>query len=231
MLWRGRLDRFPIGAQPPLPPVFVDTPYNQYAGGSLRIVADPQQGRALSAQGTANEGRDGTQRAEAVPTVRVTEGDVVFVQFDLWASPDLAVASRFQGPFQMKSGVESGGEGYGPVGLTVGGNGHDYVEVTDGSGTQAHVIGAIPRGRWTRLVVGVRIEKDSDEAWVEAWRDGENVLPRTESWATRDADGSSGGTMTQSGAYNYFKFGLYRGAPQPAPAEFRFANMVIFRGR
>jgi hypothetical protein len=63
-------------------------------------------------------------------------------------------------------------------------------------------LGPLPKDRWTRLVVGLRLSSDRSQGWVEVYRDGVRVTPRT-SLATMD---------TVNGAPDpiYLKQGIYR---------------------
>jgi hypothetical protein len=227
LLWSADLSAFAPGAKPPFAPVFVDTPFNVFGGGSLTTVSEAGRGTVLRAYGSAHEGENGLQRAEVVPDVAVTAGQVVYVAFDLWVAPRLRVSSAAQGPFQVKSMVASGTEGYPPVGLLVGAHRRDRVLVSDGSLSRTYDLGPVPRGSWSRFTIGMKVSKRPREAWVEVWRDGRNVLRRTNGWHARDVDGRPIGTMTRQGDANYFKFGVYRQS-QPFPVEFRYDNLVIF---
>lgn len=72
-------------------------------------------------------------------------------------------------------------------------------------------------GTWHEFVVGIDWSPDAAEGWVEAWHDGEPVLPRT-ARATQYA--LADGTPVN----NHFKQGLYRDATIP------FAQSVFLRG-
>jgi hypothetical protein len=63
-------------------------------------------------------------------------------------------------------------------------------------------LGALSKGTWTRLAVGLRFSPDPRTGWVEVWRDGRQVLPRS-AVATMDMiNGQPDPT--------YFKQGIYR---------------------
>jgi len=65
-------------------------------------------------------------------------------------------------------------------------------------------MGAVALGQWTHLTVGIRFSTSADDGWVEAWRDGRQVVARTPV-ATMD---------TYQGGPDpiYLKQGIYRSA-------------------
>jgi hypothetical protein len=67
-------------------------------------------------------------------------------------------------------------------------------------------LGALPIGRWTRLVVGMHLSPDAKEGWVEVIRDGRTVVNRTSS-ATMDSYVKNGEKLVDP---IYLKQGIYR---------------------
>lgn len=68
-------------------------------------------------------------------------------------------------------------------------------------------LGAIKKGQWTRLVVGVRFSTDPKVGWVEVYRDGATVVPRLP-LSTMDTYNGTGDAAADP---IYFKQGIYRG--------------------
>lgn len=66
-------------------------------------------------------------------------------------------------------------------------------------------LGPLRRGQWTTLHVGISLSPDPMSGWVEVWRDGAQLIPRT-SVATMD---TIGGVVDPI----YIKQGIYRGGP------------------
>jgi hypothetical protein len=63
-------------------------------------------------------------------------------------------------------------------------------------------LGALTKGAWTHLVVGLSLSPDSQAGWVEVWRDGRLALPRV-AVATMDRIGGHADPI-------YLKQGIYR---------------------
>jgi len=75
--------------------------------------------------------------------------------------------------------------------------------MTAGSAVGWIPLGQVEGGAWTRLVIGVKHSSDPGQGWVEIWRDGVKVLPRTYgATVLKQSNGEIAG--------NYMKQGLYR---------------------
>ena len=79
-------------------------------------------------------------------------------------------------------------------------------------------LGAIKRGQWERIVVGVHLDPTSD-GWVEAYRDGAQALPRT----ARPTMGYYAGEPDAI----YLKQGIYRSAAWAVSHTLEFGPMSI----
>jgi hypothetical protein len=227
--WQTNFSGFAAGATGPFAPAFEDTPWNVYGGGSVGIVSDAIMGKVLRSYGAANQGRDGSQRAEQVPSIKLYQGDVAWIRFDLWANADLGVSNTWQSVAQIKTGGAA--DQTPPVSLDLNAFGEAGLAIASArmSGSEpTHHLGGPPKGQWTRIVLGVHTHTDPAKAWIEVWRDGANVLPR-EPWRAINQYGGNtvGGTMFPGGnGEDYLKFGVYRG-PQGFAADVRYANFAV----
>jgi hypothetical protein len=228
VLWRSNLSAYPEGRKPPLRPHFRNTPWNIYGGSSITIASDPQRGKVVRHVGPANQagtGGDSTnQRAELVPNYFPRKGDTIWWGFDLWVNPELQVSTHHQGALQLKTAPI---EGFPTIGMGVGDTNDNYLAIQ--SGAEHHNIGPVPRGVWTRLVIGIHLNDVVNQGWVEVWRDGVNVLPRNAWDAGTHQTGAKGSTIWASpdATTHYLKFGVYRGAPRAWDEELRFGRMLI----
>jgi len=69
-------------------------------------------------------------------------------------------------------------------------------------------LGPLQKGRWTRIVVGMKLSPNPRQGWVQVARDGRRVMPR-ERLATMDAYEKDG---VREPDPIYLKQGLYRSA-------------------
>jgi hypothetical protein len=251
LLSKPDINSLAVGMAPPYedpdadPPwgVFQDTWWNVYAEASVAVIPDgPAGNKALRFSGPADEaGPDGSQRAEQspcalpvqdsqCPPLALHPGQVVWIAFDVRVNGALPHNRGHNSVFQMKTGgVPDQGSGVMGIGLNDS-RGEGFYLGDAGGDCEHHSLGAVPYGRWAHVVIGMKIAIDPNEAWVEAWRDGENVMPR-EPWHTEamvgPIEGTIGGTMYPGGTdMNYLKFGLYRLAAD-FPASFDLARLAI----
>ena len=84
-------------------------------------------------------------------------------------------------------------------------------------------LGALTPGRWTQVVVGMKLSPDPKEGWIEVSRDGHRLVPRR-GLATMDA-------YTKDGVERvdpiYLKQGLYRSAAWRCTQVVYFGPTVI----
>ncbi len=225
--WQTNFSRFALGQLPPYTPDLSDTSWNIYGGATLKIINDPQKGKVLSVHGAANQARpdDNSQRGEQVPPISLTEGQTRYIGFNLWANPEIPQSpSGHLTLFQIKTGGAA--DQYPVFGMDFG---HGCNCLSMGGVAPGYSLfngGPIPRGVWTRVVLGIHVSKSPSQAWIELWRDGRLVVPRSNGYNARNLDGNIGGTMFANGSSNYIKFGIYRG-PEPFVEEHRFGDMVI----
>jgi hypothetical protein len=80
-------------------------------------------------------------------------------------------------------------------------------------------LGPIALGHWTKITVGMHLSTSSTDGWVEAYRDGTLVVPRTP-MATMD---------TYEGAPDpiYLKQGIYRSAAWDVGQVLYFSAMQV----
>jgi hypothetical protein len=227
VLWRSNLSAYPEGRKPPLRPHFRNTPWNIYGGSSIAIASDPERGKVVRHVGPANQAGTGdnstNQRAELVPNYFPRKGDTIWWGFDLWVNPDIQVSTSHQGFGQLKNAPI---EGFPTISMGIGDTNDNYMAIQ--SGAEHHNIGPVPRGVWTRLVIGIHLSDVVNQGWVEVWRDGQNVLPRNAWDAGTHQAGAKGSTLWQGAVETiYLKFGVYRGAPRAWDEELRFGRMLL----
>ena len=209
-----------------------DTPWNIYGGATVSIVADASKGKAIRSYGSPGGGaqHDGatSQRGEIEPgrnTYR--EGDTIWMGFDFWVSADSGVSNTWSSAMQAhNSHLNSPNWGVG-----VNGNGQRRLVITEpggSSGNPEYQLGPTPSGQWTRILIGEKLAGAPGTGWVEAWRDGQNVLPR-KPWNSYQQYGPNTGQRGSTlfpGATRYYKFGVYRGA-HPSVMDLRYANVKL----
>jgi hypothetical protein len=201
-----------------------DTPWNMVGGGTVSVVSDGRGGKAMRSFGPANQGRDGSQRAEQVPAYYPGNNDMVWMGFDLWVNADLGVSNTWQGVLQGQNSAQGspnwslGINQFGHEGLDIGGHYKEH---------SLAYLGATPYGKWTRIVIGEQLSGSAGAGSIEVWRDGVKVLAKTP-WTSRQYDnfGGSLGSTLFPGTSRFYKFGVYRG-PQAFNADFRVANLKM----
>jgi hypothetical protein len=249
LLSRPDMDSLATGSAPPFANAFEGTPSDIGNGASATVVAGgPGTSKAIRFVGRAGPvdraGPDGTQRAElspcalpvehdACPPLALTPGQVVWIAFDLRVNGALPHNSRHNSVLRMTTG---GRPDQGSPVMRIGlddRTGRDLY-LGDASDDEHHSLGAVPYERWAHIVIGVKINIAPEASWVEAWRDGVNVMPR-QSWhgraTTGPLDGVATGTMSPFGAeVNRLELGLYRQAAT-FPVSFDLARLAIGRTR
>jgi hypothetical protein len=88
-------------------------------------------------------------------------------------------------------------------------------------------LGKIVPGRWTRLTVGLKLSPDPAQGWVNVYRDGVEVVPRT-TLATMDTTKTAAGPVPDP---IYLKQGIYRARSWKTDATLYFGPMVVTRTR
>lgn len=88
-------------------------------------------------------------------------------------------------------------------------------------------LGRIVPGTWTQLTVGLKLSTDLAQGWVEVWRDGENISPRT-AMATMDTMQTSSGPQPDP---LYLKQGIYRARSWKTDATLYFGPMAVTRNK
>jgi Polysaccharide lyase/Malectin domain len=187
--------------------------------GAMRVELRPYGSSPLAADGDVQVGSDGYKASRAEVYGRVPAsmsgtavaqwpdpvdsvrwyGFSVYVPLDFESAPD----TRWLTLTQWK-GLKGGSP---PVGLEVkrgnlrlgGTRTNQGLVPNDGN------LGALRKGQWTRIVVGLKFSPDSSRGWVEVHRDGVQVLPRTP-LATMDRDNGAAGDPDPI----YLKQGIYR---------------------
>ncbi len=88
-------------------------------------------------------------------------------------------------------------------------------------------LGKIVPGTWTELTVGLGLSTDSTQGWVDVYRDGEHIMPRT-AMATMDIVKTRNGPEVDP---IYLKQGIYRARSWKTDATVYFGPMVVTRTR
>jgi hypothetical protein len=86
-------------------------------------------------------------------------------------------------------------------------------------------LGKIVPGQWTHLEIGLKFATDPAQGWVEVYRDGGHVIPRT-TLATMDTTPTSNGRAPDP---IYLKQGIYRARSWKTDAIVYFGPMVVTR--
>jgi hypothetical protein len=84
-------------------------------------------------------------------------------------------------------------------------------------------LGAIAKGAWTQLAVGLGLSPDPAAGWVEVWRDGAQALPRT-AVATMDLVNGQPDPV-------YLKQGIYRDPAWTVPHVLYFGPTTLGTAR
>lgn len=217
IFWQDGLDSEALNSSPPFNG-FKDTPWNKHTGGATSVAAGSDGGKALRSYGPS--GLSGSQRAEEEPTWVPTLGTTTYIGFDLQVNGDSASWSLgWQG--------KRGGKGNGTMGLGVDNRGDNQLTVEGGSSKLG--LGAIVKGAWTRVVLGVYWHRTNGH--VEAWRGGVyqgKVAPWVSKDTSSDGPGTFGSTFPAESTTNvYLKFGVYRNSGQSTSMDLRYQNMVV----
>ena len=203
---------------------FSKAEWDVYTRTSVTIINDAVKGKALSAVIPANYA--GTHRAEQVPTYRPGAGSTIWLGFDIWVNPDLNVSTTWESGWQLKGS----GTGSPAASMDVASFGVNELAIS-ASNIRHFKLGSVPRGQWTRIVIGMYMHATPGQGWLEVWRDGQSFGRKN--WSSTcvapDCSWSTGSTVIPGKAM-YYKFGPYGGA-RGAQVNFRYANMKIGSSR
>jgi hypothetical protein len=202
VLWTGDIETGNISQ-------FNTDPANDVGGTRPRVVTDPvRSGRyalALSIPGSTEpgEGICCGSRDEVKPRFRdLREGDDLWFGFSIYLAPGYPTSGGWQVVTQFKQNFD----GSPPLSLNVeddqykieGGYGYP-----GGSRLFVRPVGAAVTGEWVDWVMHVRFSANPAVGFVEAWRDGELVLPRMSppGGTLYPGSGSRGGSYVKTGPY------------------------------
>jgi len=88
-------------------------------------------------------------------------------------------------------------------------------------------LGKLVPGTWTSLTIGISLSTDPTQGWVDVYRDGVDVMPRT-AMATMDTVKTATGVEPDP---IYLKQGIYRARSWKTDAIVYFGPMVVTRSR
>lgn len=197
-------------------PLWQKTPQHLLGGGRVDIVADNIKGRAIQFSVPA---RPDQQSASTSPqsAVQVPEFEAKLGQ-TYWFGFDLSVVTTEPSSNDVNHSLwqlAHGSEPYfGKLRLTLNTKQQSLALET---GTASLPLGTAPNGDWSRLTVGVHVDVGA-QAWVEVWRDGQNVVQRLPL-----PEGSI--RQVGEGPIN-FRTGIYRGG-STQELKVKMANLVI----
>lgn len=79
---------------------------------------------------------------------------------------------------------------------------------TAGSAIGYRSLGSVTPGVWTRLVIGMKYSPNSSTGWVEIWRDGSQVIPRTSAATMKVVNGTPEACYIKQGIYRSGGWGV-----------------------
>ena len=185
-----------------------------YGGGAIRVVADDTKGEALEFFGAANKSQSDAngqnQRAEQIANFSVKKDSTYWFGFDLWVAPGSGVASGKQSIWQI---LPQPDRSQAKLWLALNSNREGLALETD---TASLPIGQASDKSWDRIVIGVHVA-DDEKAWLELWRNGQQVVGR---------QFMPGGVLAKNADSGLMAAGIYR-SEQAWDLKVRMANLKV----
>lgn len=185
-----------------------------YGGGTIRVVADDTKNKAIEFFGAANmsqaDAYGNNQRAEQIADLSLKKGGTYWFGFDIKVAPGGGVASGRQSVWQI---LPQPDRSQAKLWLALNSNREGLSVEADRLSLTA---GQVPDTSWVRIVLGVHLA-DDDSAWVEIWRDGQQIAARQP---------VPGGVLAKNVNSGLMAAGLYR-SQQSWDAKVRMANLKI----